>query len=78
MGDGISAMETRTPALAASANPRAFLRVAWTRWKKIARAIGVVQTRILMVCLYFIFVLPLGVVMRLSGGPPASETACWQ
>jgi len=60
MSDGISVMETR---------PLAFLRVAWTRWKKIARAIGVVQTRILMVCLYFIFVLPVGIVVRLTGDP---------
>jgi hypothetical protein len=65
----MGATEIRTPALAASANPWAFVRAAWTRWKKVARAIGVVQTRILMVCLYFIFVLPLGVVMRLRGDP---------
>jgi hypothetical protein len=69
MSDGISAMETQTAAVAASANPVSLLRAAWTRWKKIARAIGVVQTRILMVCLYFIFVLPVGIVMRLSGDP---------
>ena len=62
-------METQTPAPAASANPLSFLRAAWTRWKKIARAIGVVQTRILMVCLYFVFVLPVGIVMRLRGDP---------
>jgi hypothetical protein len=60
MSDGTSATETQAPA---------FLRAAWTRWKKIARAIGVVQTRILMVCLYFIFVLPVGIVLRLTGDP---------
>ena len=69
MSDGISAMETQTPVLAASANPLSFLSAAWTRWKKIARAIGVVQTRILMVCVYFVLVLPVGVVMRLKGDP---------
>lgn len=69
MSDDISAMETQTPARAASAGPLSFLRMAWTRWKKIARAIGVVQTRILMVSVYFIFVVPVGIVMRLKGDP---------
>ena len=69
MSDGILARETQTPAMAAPARPLALLRATWTRWKKIARAVGVVQTRILMVCLYFIFVLPVGVVARLSGDP---------
>jgi hypothetical protein len=69
MSDGILARETQTPAMAPAARPLAFLRSAWTHWKKIARAVGVVQTRILMVCLYFIFVLPVGVVARLNGDP---------
>ena len=69
MSDGILARETQTPAKAVPASPLAFLRATWTRWKKIARAVGVVQTRILMVCLYFIFVLPVGVVARLNGDP---------
>ncbi len=49
--------------------PIGFLRSAWERWKKIARAVGVVQTRILMVVFYFIFVLPLGLIMRMRGDP---------
>jgi len=49
--------------------PAGFLRATWERWKQIARAVGVVQTRLLMVVLYFIFVLPIGLVMRLSGDP---------
>jgi hypothetical protein len=53
----------------AAPTPVGFLRTAWERWKKIARAIGVVQTRILMVVFYFIFVLPLGLLMRLRGDP---------
>jgi hypothetical protein len=69
MSDGILARETQTPAMAAPAGPLAFLRAAWRRWKKIARAVGVVQTRILMMCFYFIFVLPVGVVARLNGDP---------
>ena len=46
-----------------------FLRATWERWKKIARAVGVVQTRILMVIFYFIFVLPFGLMLRMSGDP---------
>lgn len=46
-----------------------FMRAAWERWKKIARAIGVVQTRIIMVLFYFVLVFPLGLVMRLRGDP---------
>ncbi len=70
MSDGISATETQTPArVSVSANPAAFLRFSWGHWKKIARAIGVVQTRILMVGFYFVFVLPIGLVMRLRGDP---------
>jgi hypothetical protein len=49
--------------------PMGFLRTAWERWKKIARAIGVVQTRILMVAFFFLFVLPLGLIMRMRGDP---------
>jgi len=50
-------------------SPISFLRSAWERWKKIARAIGVVQTRILMVVFYFVLVLPLGLIMRMRGDP---------
>lgn len=49
--------------------PAGFVRATWERWKKIARAVGVVQTRILMVFFYFVLVLPIGVIMRLSGDP---------
>jgi hypothetical protein len=50
-------------------SPVGFVRTAWERWKKIARAIGVVQTRILMVVFYFLLVLPLGLVMRMRSDP---------
>jgi hypothetical protein len=49
--------------------PVGLLRAAWDRWKKIARAVGVVQTRILMVVFFFIFVLPLGLIVRLRSDP---------
>lgn len=63
-----------------AAPPGGFLRSAWDRWKKIARAIGVVQTRILMVVFYFVLVLPLGLFLRLRGDPlhlKAPEGSNW-
>lgn len=68
MSDDISAMETQAPA-PASQGPIGYLRAAWSHWQKIARAVGVVQTRILMVLFYFVFVLPVGIVMRMRGDP---------
>lgn len=68
MSDDISAMETQARA-PASQGPIGYLRAAWSHWKKIARAVGVVQTRILMVLFYFVFVLPVGIVMRMRGDP---------
>ncbi|MBI4514715.1 MAG: hypothetical protein HY699_02735 [Deltaproteobacteria bacterium] len=44
-------------------------RRAWEGWKRLAHAIGVVQTRIMMVVFYFIFVFPLGLVLRLVRDP---------
>jgi hypothetical protein len=52
-----------------AAGPDGFLRAAWAHWKKIGHAVGVVQTRVLMVLFYFIVVLPIGLVMRLTGDP---------
>lgn len=69
MTDGISVTETQPQGLALSTKPLGYWRAPWNHWKKIARAIGVVQTRILMVCLYFVFVLPVGLIMRSSSDP---------
>lgn len=70
MSDGISATGTQTPVrISVSAHSSGFVHLAWDHWKKIARAVGVVQTRILMVCFYFVFVLPIGIFMRLRGDP---------
>lgn len=41
-------------------------RATWDRWKQIARAIGVVQTRLLMIAFYIVVVLPLGAIMRVA------------
>jgi len=63
-----------------TASPAGFLRFAWHRWKKIARAVGVVQTRILMVIFFFALVLPLGLILRMRGDPlhlKAPENSNW-
>jgi len=52
-----------------ASSPTGFFRAAWAHWKKIAHAVGVVQTRVLMVIFYFIAVLPIGLIMRLAGDP---------
>ncbi len=64
-----SGVGVRPVVTATTGPPMGFVRFAWDHWKKIARAIGVVQTRILMVVFFFVFVLPLGLLMRLRGDP---------
>ena len=75
MNNGIRASEAPVRGDAAplaslsASDPTGFVRTAWTHWKKIAHAVGVVQTRVLMVIFYFIAVLPIGLIMRLAGDP---------
>jgi hypothetical protein len=75
MSDGIRASEAPARAGAkplaslSASGPTGFARAAWAHWKKIAHAVGVVQTRVLMVIFYFIVVLPIGLIMRLRGDP---------
>ncbi len=50
-------------------------RATWERWKQVAHAVGVVQTRFLMILMYCLFVLPLGFIIgkrqdRLRLKPP--------
>lgn len=61
-----------------TSQPVGLVRSAWERWKQIAHAIGVVQTRLLMILFFFVVAFPLGLVMRLSGDklrlkPPAGS-----
>ena len=53
------------PPLAARDYPR---RV-WDHWKQAAHAVGVVQTRFVMLVIYVIAVVPTGLLMRLSRDP---------
>jgi hypothetical protein len=57
------------PRSLAAPKPIGFIRAAWDHWKQIARAIGVVQTRLLMVLMYFVLVFPLGLIMRIRSDP---------
>jgi hypothetical protein len=72
MSNGIPASNVQprlevTPVVSlTAAGPMSFLRATWDRWKKIAHAVGVVQTRLLLVVFYFIVVFPLGLVIRLT------------
>lgn len=42
---------------------------AWEGWKRIAHVIGVFQTRLIMLLFFFLFVLPLGMILRLVRDP---------
>jgi hypothetical protein len=67
--NGVPVSKTTIAPLVSLEPPLGFLKGVWRRWKQIAKAVGVVQTRILMVGLYFVFVVPLGLVARWSGDP---------
>ena len=41
------------------------LKRAWQSWKRIARAIGTFQARVLLTVFYLVLVLPFGVIARL-------------
>ena len=71
MSNSIPVSQARVQSMVAvsAPQPAGLLRATWQRWKKIARAVGVVQTRILMVFFYFLLVLPLGLILRLTGDP---------
>ena len=55
---------TATPAVA-----RGFFGRAFDRWKRAAHAIGVVQTRFIMLAIYATVVVPTGILMRMSRDP---------
>ena len=45
------------------------LEQAWHNWKRIARAIGNVQARVLLTIFYVVFVFPFGVAVRMFSDP---------
>jgi hypothetical protein len=52
-----------------AAAPPGFFRRLWEGWKRVAHVIGVFNTRVIMTILYFIVVLPMGLVFRLVSDP---------
>jgi hypothetical protein len=48
---------------------RGYLLRVWDHWKQVAHAVGVVQTRFLMLVIYAIAVVPTGLLMRLARDP---------
>ena len=58
------------------------LRALWNGWLRIARAIGTLNTIVLLTILYWLAVVPLGLILRLLGQDPlrlrrGSETTFW-
>jgi hypothetical protein len=49
-------------------SPMLFKRI-WERWKKIARAIGDFQARIILMIFYFVILAPFAFILRLAGDP---------
>lgn len=54
---------------AASTPPRPLWRRAWEGWMRFAHVLGVINTRIIMFIFFFIFVLPIGLVLQLLRDP---------
>lgn len=46
-----------------------FLRAAWQGWKRIAQVIGHFQAQVLFGFLYFVFVAPFAIGLKLFGDP---------
>src|SRR5262245_20998983 len=67
IGTGMT-VSSETPAPVA-APQQSLLRRAWEGWKKFAHVIGVFNTRVIMSVLYFIIVLPFGLVFRQFSDP---------
>ena len=71
MSNGVPASQVTelAPVAVSGVQPMGFVHTTWDHWKKIARAVGVGQTRVLMVVFSFVLVCPLGLIMRLAGDP---------
>ena len=57
------------PAPARAAASRNIFRRIYDRWRRAAHAVGVVQTRVIMMLVYVTVVVPTGLLMRLSRDP---------
>ncbi|HRY29844.1 MAG TPA: hypothetical protein P5079_07375 [Elusimicrobiota bacterium] len=57
------------------------LRSIWARWKKIAFAIGVFQTRLFFIMFYYVCLFPFAVALRFFGDPlglKLSPSSAWR
>ncbi|GIW39972.1 MAG: hypothetical protein KatS3mg076_0549 [Candidatus Binatia bacterium] len=52
-----------------SSEPASVWRRLWEGWKRFAHAVGVFNTRVIMTLLYFVVVLPFGIVVRVVSDP---------
>jgi len=52
-----------------AAAPPGIFRRAWEGWKKFAHVIGVFNTRVIMSLLYFVIILPFGLIFRQVSDP---------
>lgn len=66
--------------MASDGQSTALPRRIWDQWRRGAHAIGVVQTRFIMLLIYVVVVVPTGLLMRMSSDPlhlqPPAETNC--
>jgi hypothetical protein len=65
----LTARAVVAPPPAAEVAARGYLRRVWDHWKQVAHAIGIVQTRFIMLVIYATVVVPTGLLMRLSRDP---------
>ena len=71
MSDSVDAASAEVrSSLAATERPNSeasgFFAAVWEHWKQAAHAVGVVQTRLLMIVFFFLVVFPLGLLMRIG------------
>jgi hypothetical protein len=65
----LTARAVVAPPAAAKTTTQGYPRRVWDHWRQSAHAIGVVQTRFLMLLIYAIVVVPTGALMRMSRDP---------
>lgn len=59
------------------------LRALWNGWLRFARALGTINTFLILSVIYWVFVVPIGLTLRLLGKEPlglrrGSEATRWQ
>jgi hypothetical protein len=58
---------------------RMILKNFWTRWKKVAYAIGMFNSRVVLTIIYFLFLFPFVVIVKLKNFSSAkNKNSNWQ